>query len=242
MTTSHTSTLVTTSQPATSKTRREFKRRKEPTEEQKAAAKERREQIKKLCHVVKALTPEKRVLLASRFGIRNPEGRELSTFNQCLLIHQSEKVSIVGGFQQWRKLGRTVKKGARALAIWVPIGSKSETDSAEPEGDEDTRFILGNVFDISQTETPEERAHREACEAVNAHLPGHAPVFALPEHAADVIEADAELVTAEPAADEPTEPSFEVLPPEQPATPPAASQAAGYTCPEFQAEFTLCDD
>jgi len=188
------------------------KTRKEATPEQKEAAAARRAGIKQLCAIVKALPVEKRVLLAASYGIRSAEGRELSPFNQCLLVHQNSSVSIVGGFQQWKKLGRSVKKGERSLAIWVPCGKQAESANdaaANPDTDNDKFFILGSVFDITQTETDEEKAARVAGETLA--LP--APALALPYRA------DAFDIEAEPITDEP-EPE------------PAAS---------IQDEFTLCD-
>jgi hypothetical protein len=148
------------------------KPRKAPTPEQKAAAAARREAFKGFMAQVKAITPEKRVLMASAYGIRNPEGRELSPYNQCLLIHQLPTVSIVGGFAQWAKLDRSVRKGEKALSIWVRTGSsKAEAaDDAEPADTESARsnFIIGTVFDISQTETALERDERRAPRTIDA--------------------------------------------------------------------------
>ena len=185
--------LVTRPQSATRETRRP---RKEATAEQKEAAATRRAGIKQLCAIVKALPVEKRVLLAASYGIRTAEGRELSPFNQCLLVHQNSSVSIVGGFQQWKKLNRSVKKGERALAIWVPCGKQAEgagDAGANPDTTEDRFFILGNVFDISQTETEDEKAARKDRETLA--LP--APALALPEHA-EAFDIEAEAVTVEP--------------------------------------------
>lgn len=171
------------------KSKTQNRRRKEATPEQKAAAAERREQIKNLMKLVKAIPEEKRVLLANSYGIRNPEGRELSIYNQCLLVHQMDTVSIVGGFAQWKALDRHVKKGARALFIWVPCMNKAEKGGPEctalvpagvnPDDLDERYFTIGNVFDISQTESTEEREARKAAEALG--LP--APVLALPEKA-----------------------------------------------------------
>lgn len=192
-------------------TRTDRKPRKEATPEQKEAAQARRAAIKNLCAIVKALPIEKRVLLAASYGIRNPDGRELSPFNQCLLVHQNSSVSIVGGFQQWKKLGRSVKKGERSMAIWVPCGKQAESAGeagANPDTENDRFFILGSVFDITQTETDDEKAVRKARETLA--LP--APRLALPEHA------EAFDIEAEPVTDDTTD---------EPAT--------------HQIEFTLCD-
>lgn len=173
--------------------------RKAPTEEQKAAAKERRAQIAKMMATIKAMPEEKRILLASRFGIRNAEGRELSVYNQCLLIAQNDKVTIVGGFSQWKKLGRSVKKGSRALAIWVPCSRKADsTGSAivphgvDPADLDESFFVLGNVFDISQTETESEKLAREGEETLEAAARPRLPTSeALDVEAVEVSEAPA---------------------------------------------------
>lgn len=147
------------------------KSRRQPTEEQKEAARVRREQIKQLLAQVKAIPTEKRILLANAYGIRTAEGRELSPYNQCLLAAQNPNVTVVGGFAQWRELDRVVRKGARALAIWVPTSRKNQTvgDASlaivpfgtEPDAESlsSSSFVLGNVFDIADTMT---RAEWEA--------------------------------------------------------------------------------
>lgn len=165
------------------------KSRRQPTEEQKQAAVERRERIKGLCRQIKAMPDEQRVKLSNAYGIRTCEGRELSPYNQCLLILQNSNVSLVGGFAQWRELGRTVRKGEKALAIWVPTSRKAEGGAGaivpagvDPADLDERFFILGNVFDIAQTETADEREAREACEASTV-LALPAPPLALPYRA-----------------------------------------------------------
>jgi hypothetical protein len=127
-----------------------MKRKFVPTEEQKAAAAERRAKIKEACKQIAALPVEKRILLANRLGLRTAEGRELSPYNACLLAMQFPTVSIVGGFKQWRAINRCVRKGARALCIWIPLKGAEKTEDGADESDEH-RFMLANVFDISQT-------------------------------------------------------------------------------------------
>jgi hypothetical protein len=166
-----------------------MKRKFTPTEEQKQAAAERRDAFKKVCAIVAALPVEKRVLLADNFGIRTPEGRELSPFNQCLLVHQNSSCSIVGGFAQWRANGRKVRKGSRALGIWVPKSKGSKDGAGETlaitngetptAGDIESKsaFFMGYVFDISQT------VPLDYVETEDAPLALPAPLLCLPEHA-----------------------------------------------------------
>lgn len=133
--------------------------KRQPTEEQRARAAERREQFKALCQRVAAMSEDQRAELATRYGIFNPEGHSLSPYNCCLLISQAATFmpSIVAGFQQWRRARRMVRKGETGLMIWVPIGKakdKAAEQSADSSATENERpgFIMGYVFDISQTE------------------------------------------------------------------------------------------
>ena len=89
--------------------------------------------------------------------------------NIHLLKMQNPNVSQVASFNKWKTdFDRTVKKGSKALKIWVPYQVKTsipvhqkELDftPAENEMEEKevtvTRFKLGNVFDVSQTEGKE---------------------------------------------------------------------------------------
>lgn len=122
--------------------------RKEATPEQKAAAIERKKNIREMFSKISALPIEKRVILAHQYGLRTAgAGHQLSASNTLLVMMQFPNASVVGGFEQWRKAGRVVKKGVKAIGIWVPVRGKE----SEAEGGDDTFFIIGNVFDISQT-------------------------------------------------------------------------------------------
>ena len=89
--------------------------------------------------------------------------------NIHLLKMQNPNVSHVASFNKWKTdFERTVKKGSKALKIWVPYQVKTKISANQNElsfspsenGMEEkevtvTRFKLGNVFDISQTEGKE---------------------------------------------------------------------------------------
>lgn len=137
--------------------------RKAPTEEQKRKAAARREAFRALAKRISDLTEDERLALAARAGIRTIEGRELSVYNQCLLLTQRGAVTVVGGFQQWKRAGRSVRKGETGLAIYVPTFGKKEggeesataADDGQGEGEGEggkRGFIMGTVFDIAQTE------------------------------------------------------------------------------------------
>lgn len=152
--------------------------RRPPTEAQKAAAKARRDQIAELWRQVGEMDDATRARLTEKVGaIVTPEGRELSLNNTLLLMLQRPNATVCGGFQQWLKVGRCVRKGEKALALWVPV-SKSDNGAdstpapgaflalpapreGTPAGDPVAKrrpFILGNVFDISQTRPIENEA------------------------------------------------------------------------------------
>lgn len=145
--------------------------RKQPTAEQKQKAKERREQFRKLAKQVSEMSDEQKAHLTARLGaVPTCDGRTLSLHNTCLLLTQCPGVSLVGGFRQWLKLGRSVKKGEHGHCIWIPLGaSKSADNSGEPTSVDDPRFGVGTVFDVSQTrELPaQEEQPFDVIEALN---------------------------------------------------------------------------
>ena len=89
--------------------------------------------------------------------------------NIHLLKMQNPNVYQVASFNKWKTdFDRTVKKGSKALKIWVPYQVKTKISAnqnelsfspSENEMEEKevtvTRFKLGNVFDVSQTEGKE---------------------------------------------------------------------------------------
>jgi len=128
--------------------------RRKPTPEQKAKAQEKRAKLREICRQIKAMDDGERARLASRTQARNIEGLTLSPHNQCMLAFQKPDVTIVGGFRQWKRAGRTVKKGEHGLGIWIPrfVGEKKEDGDTETEPGTLEGFLFGTVFDVSQTE------------------------------------------------------------------------------------------
>ena len=134
--------------------------KRQATPEQKEKAEKRREQFRSLCAQVAALDDGARQALAARMLATTVEGRTLSFGNQLLIALQRTDVTLVGGFHQWKKAGRAVKKGESGLMIWCPTDRRGEREQVAPDGstekvisvDEKPGFILGYVFDVSQTE------------------------------------------------------------------------------------------
>lgn len=83
------------------------------------------------------------------------------SFNNTILIYmQSPKSTLVKGFNEWKKDGRFVKKGAKAIKILAPlIRKKNEDDNKKQEGEKEKKELYGfryvNVFDVSSTEGKE---------------------------------------------------------------------------------------
>ena len=145
--------------------------RRQPTAEQKAKAAARRERFAALAKQVAAMSEDERAGLVLRLGaVVTVEGRPLSAFNSCLVLTQFPGCSLVGGFRQWKAHGRSVKKGAAGLMIWVPTGRTVDADGPAPAdaatasepattevGAKRAGFVMGTVFDVTQTD--ETRPH-----------------------------------------------------------------------------------
>ncbi len=126
-----------------------MKTKRQPTAEQKEKAEARRQYFKELVTKVAAMSDNERAAFMTRRLVINTDGHTLSNNNQILLFMQLDNPSIVAGFQQWRKAGRIVRKGEHGAMIWIPLGKKNEQGEIT---DEDIRFGMTTVFDISQTE------------------------------------------------------------------------------------------
>ena len=112
----------------------------------------RKEKLRAIIKKIAAMTENERNKLAIQMNVRTVEGRSLSLHNSIMLSLQSPTATIIGGFNQWKKAGRVVKKGEHGSAIWVPYGIKKQIDQEDDYIGEPTGFGLGTVFDISQTE------------------------------------------------------------------------------------------
>ncbi|NJD23487.1 MAG: hypothetical protein FIA82_12615 [Melioribacter sp.] len=113
---------------------------------------EKKEKIIRIRKTLSEMTEEQRQAVADKFGIVTVEGHLLTPHNQCFLVAQSEiNFSIIGGFQQWKKAGRIVRKGEHGFLIFVPAKAKQENNSEMISDEEDVHFFTATVFDISQT-------------------------------------------------------------------------------------------
>lgn len=134
---------------------------KNVTAEQKAKSELRKANFRAIAKKLAEMSDDARMELSAQIGIiPTVEGKGLSDCNSCLLAMQNPAVTMVGGFRQWINAGRAVRKGERGLAIWVPCGgtksdeSPTADDMSEGKGSK-PRFMIGTVFDVSQTDAIE---------------------------------------------------------------------------------------
>lgn len=128
---------------------------------------DRKEQLAGLASRIRAMSEGQKRELVERFGsIFTPEGHALSLFNTVGLIQQAGGRSLgqVGGFRQWLKAGRMVRKGEHACGvIWVPLHGKKSAKTPSEEGEnavapQKPRFKIIPVFSVDQTEPARDMA------------------------------------------------------------------------------------
>jgi len=124
------------------------------SEEQKQQFRqEKKEKIILIRKTLSEMTEEQRQAVADKLGIVTVDGHLLTPHNQCFLVAQSIiNFTVVGGYQQWKKAGRIVRKGEHGFLILVPSKQKVEENSEMISDEEDVRFYSATVFDISQTD------------------------------------------------------------------------------------------
>ena len=132
---------------------------------------QKKEKIISIRKKLSEMPEEQRNALAEKFGIVTVEGHPLTAHNQCFLVAQSEiNFTIVGGFQQWKKAGRIVRKGEHGFYIFVPSKQKDDPpDNTEIQNEDDIHFFTAVVFDISQTELLSEITVNENGELQNVN-------------------------------------------------------------------------
>ena len=105
--------------------------------------------VKNLLEEVKELTPEKFETVLDSLA----KFHSYSFYNQIILCFAG--CSQVAGYRKWKELGRTVKKGGKAVWILAPWFKKVKVEK-EGEEKKEAKLLHGffsvPVFDISQTE------------------------------------------------------------------------------------------
>lgn len=118
-------------------------------EEKQIYKQEKSAKIKAIREKILSLSDQEREAL-SAISIPTIEGRFLSIHNVLMIVSQFPFMpTVVGGFKQWMKAGRSVKKGEHGAVILFPVGPKDDQGNLEDA----ERFYSATVFDISQTES-----------------------------------------------------------------------------------------
>lgn len=83
---------------------------------------------------------------------------QYSFANTMLILQQRPDATKVAGFHTWKKLGRHVKKGEKALMILAPmvVAKKAQAEDESDADEQKPQRVFGfktvPVFDVSQTE------------------------------------------------------------------------------------------
>jgi hypothetical protein len=75
-----------------------------------------------------------------------------SWHNVCLIATQCPTATRVAGFQTWRTMGRSVRKGEKGIAILAPIIGRRQDESDDTNPRTVVGFRAAYVFDIAQTD------------------------------------------------------------------------------------------
>lgn len=89
--------------------------------------------------------------------------RSFSRFNCYAILSQRPDATNCAGFHAWREAGRTIKRGAKGIAILIPMGTR-----VNEEGEDKPIFSWRYVYDVSDTETLREDSPKLAKDLVNA--------------------------------------------------------------------------
>lgn len=98
---------------------------------------------------------------ADRLGKNSP----FSADNILLIYRQAPTATSCASYRNWKEAGRQVKRGEHGIKIFAPIGTHRDGDtigrgSAGPDAKLVTRFKIGYIFDLAQTEPAERRDAR----------------------------------------------------------------------------------
>jgi antirestriction protein ArdC len=111
--------------------------------------------------------------------------RSYSWANQCLLAMQAPDATFVAGFRAWLKLGYVVRRGERALKLWVPMKPSAkrlaewQAAGGDPATKPQTWFRLGAVFSYEQVDPLPPPATPVALQAPIAPIEGDTLAHAL---------------------------------------------------------------
>ncbi|GHD88992.1 ArdC family protein [Kocuria marina] len=135
--------------------------KKQPTKKQQerreAAAAKRKEVTEKAAQVAELIETDPAT--AKRFAAFAARMPSYSPKNQELIFSQFEGATQCAGFNKWKELGRSVRKGERSIKIMAPTERTKKDDDGNPvidpktgKPEKEVAFIVVSVFDVSQTD------------------------------------------------------------------------------------------
>jgi hypothetical protein len=109
----------------------------------------RKQRLQEIREKLANLSDKERNTLIKRGLVATVEGRTLSLQNTLMVYLQADKIpTVVGGYRQWQRAGKQVKKGEHGMVIWFPVGEKDADDDIRDA----THFFTAIVFDVSQVD------------------------------------------------------------------------------------------
>lgn len=114
------------------------------------ATDKRAELVEKLRNGIKSVQDSDRLADYLRFSAKF---HRYSFHNTMLIWLQRPEATQVAGFNAWKALGRSVKKGEKGIAIFAPIPWKRT--NADDEEESGIWFKVVYVFDLAQTDGDE---------------------------------------------------------------------------------------
>jgi antirestriction protein ArdC len=111
--------------------------------------------------LLNAINPENEKRIAAAYSAFH----NYSILNQFLAMTQMDEVSPIATFNQWKKKGRFVNKGSKAIALYMPITIDEKDDDGKKTGNQKMFFALKNQwFSFDQTNGAEVEAVEEFAE------------------------------------------------------------------------------
>jgi antirestriction protein ArdC len=77
-------------------------------------------------------------------------GNQMLAYSQCAA--RGLDIAPIATFKRWQDLGRQVKRGEKALALYMPVTIKRKDENGDPDGAFQTFVVRNNWFTLDQTD------------------------------------------------------------------------------------------
>ena len=115
------------------------------------------EWLKKVDSYLTQLADEKDMVRASEMFHKHLDTMSkfwhYSRHNQILVMLQMPEATLIAGYHKWKKMGRYVRKGEKALRILAPGKAKKQDEDVDDPNVRVIRYFFPvSVFDVTQTD------------------------------------------------------------------------------------------